>query len=68
MAPYFRQDWLSLMAKETRSNKDFSNRTHEVGRWAREHIKRQSGVYNSLPVFQAEHFAPNASAVPNLVY
>jgi hypothetical protein len=32
------------MAKETRSNKEFSTRTHEVGRWAREHIKRQTGA------------------------
>ena len=40
---YFRADWLTQMAKETRANKDFSPRTQETARWAREQIKRQAG-------------------------
>lgn len=31
------------MARETRSNKEFSARTQETARWAREQIKRQAG-------------------------
>ena len=40
---YFRADWLTGMARDTRANKDFSPRTQETARWAREQIKRQSG-------------------------
>jgi len=40
---YFRQDWLTSMARDTRANKDFSQRTQDTARWAREQIKRQSG-------------------------
>lgn len=42
-AHYFRADWLTAMCRETRSNKDFSTRTQETARWAREQIKRQAG-------------------------
>jgi hypothetical protein len=31
------------MARDTRSNKEFSARTIETARWAREQIKRQTG-------------------------
>ncbi|KAH9827423.1 importin subunit beta-1-like [Teratosphaeria destructans] len=41
---YFRNDWLTAMARETRANKDFAPRTQETGRWAREQIKRQVGM------------------------
>lgn len=40
---YFRVDWLTAMARDVRSNKDFSQRTQDTARWAREQIKRQSG-------------------------
>lgn len=40
---FFRADWLTTMARETRANKEFSPRTQETARWAREQIKRQSG-------------------------
>jgi importin subunit beta-1 len=43
IANYFRQDWLTQMAKEIRSNKEFSTRTQDTARWAREQIKRQTG-------------------------
>ncbi|KAK3331040.1 armadillo-type protein [Apodospora peruviana] len=39
----FRQDWLSALIKETRSNRDFQARTIETARWAREQVKRQIG-------------------------
>jgi importin subunit beta-1 len=40
---YFRPEWLTTMCRETRANKEFSPRTQETARWAREQIKRQSG-------------------------
>lgn len=42
---YFRVDWLTAMARDVRSNKDFSQRTQDTARWAREQIKRQSGEF-----------------------
>jgi hypothetical protein len=42
-ANLFRQDWLLLMVKDVRSNRDFSDRTIQTARWAREQIKRQTG-------------------------
>ncbi|KAG8624274.1 hypothetical protein KVT40_007341 [Elsinoe batatas] len=41
---YFRQDYITAMARETRSNKDYSPRTTETARWAREQIKRQTAA------------------------
>ena len=40
---YFRHDFLTAMARETRANTDFSGRTRDTARWAREQIKRQLG-------------------------
>ncbi|KAF2641883.1 importin subunit beta-1 [Massarina eburnea CBS 473.64] len=40
---YFRHDFLTVMTRETRANQDFSGRTRETARWAREQIKRQVG-------------------------
>lgn len=39
----FRQDWLTILIKETRTNRDFTSRTVETARWAREQVKRQVG-------------------------
>lgn len=41
---FFRQDWLTAMAKEVRANRDFSERTTATARWARDQIKRQIGM------------------------
>ncbi|RAR09031.1 importin subunit beta-1 [Stemphylium lycopersici] len=41
---YFRHDFLTAMARETRANTDFSSRTRDTARWAREQIKRQIGT------------------------
>ncbi|KAJ6786286.1 hypothetical protein PWT90_00826 [Aphanocladium album] len=37
----FRQQWVTAMIKETKTNRDFSPRTIETARWAREQVKRQ---------------------------
>ncbi len=37
----FRQNWLTTMIKDTKTNRDFSPRTIETARWAREQVKRQ---------------------------
>lgn len=34
------------MARETKGNRDFSPRTIDTARWAREQIKRQTGMSN----------------------
>ncbi|KAH8886839.1 ARM repeat-containing protein [Thozetella sp. PMI_491] len=39
----FRQDWVSALIKETRTNRDFSSRTTDTARWAKEQVKRQIG-------------------------
>ncbi|KAK1826684.1 hypothetical protein QBC39DRAFT_14160 [Podospora conica] len=39
----FRQDWVTALIKETRQNREFSPRTIETARWAREQVKRQIG-------------------------
>ncbi|KAF2461787.1 importin subunit beta-1 [Lineolata rhizophorae] len=38
---YYREDWVSAFAKEVRANRDFTQRTQDTARWAREQIKRQ---------------------------
>lgn len=40
---YFRHDFLTAMAREARANTEFSSRTRDTARWAREQIKRQVG-------------------------
>jgi importin subunit beta-1 len=42
-AGLYRQDWLTSMIKETRSNREFQPRTIDTARWAREQVKRQIG-------------------------
>jgi len=39
----FRQEWVTGLIKETRQNREFSPRTIETARWAREQVKRQIG-------------------------
>lgn len=41
LADAFRQDWVSTLIKETRTNREFQQRTIETARWAREQVKRQ---------------------------
>jgi len=39
----FRQEWVTAMIKETKTNREFQPRTIETARWAREQVKRQLG-------------------------
>ncbi|TQN69924.1 Importin subunit beta-1 [Colletotrichum shisoi] len=39
----FRQEWLTALIKETKTNREFQPRTIETARWAREQVKRQLG-------------------------
>ncbi|KAH6651801.1 armadillo-type protein [Truncatella angustata] len=43
----FRQDWLTTMIKETKTNREFQSRTIDTARWAREQVKRQLGGQQS---------------------
>ncbi|KAK0733685.1 armadillo-type protein [Lasiosphaeria miniovina] len=43
LAEAFRQDWVTILIKEVRTNRDFQPRTIETARWAREQVKRQIG-------------------------
>lgn len=43
LAEIFRQDWVTAMIKETRTNREFQSRTIETARWAKEQVKRQIG-------------------------
>jgi hypothetical protein len=49
----FRQSWLMDMIKETRTNRDYTSRTTEVAKWAREQVKRQIGKF-TFKAFLAE--------------
>ena len=40
-ANLFRQDWLTTLIKDVKTNREFQNRTIETARWAREQVKRQ---------------------------
>ncbi|ORY55676.1 armadillo-type protein [Pseudomassariella vexata] len=42
-----RQDWLTAMIKETKSNREFQSRTIDTARWAREQVKQQLGGQQS---------------------
>jgi importin subunit beta-1 len=44
IANLFRDDWLTAMAREIRANREFGSRTTDTARWAREQIKRQTGM------------------------
>lgn len=56
VSQYFRGDWLTAMARETRANKEFSQRTQDTARWAREQIKRQSGKVHFPPLHEHNRF------------
>ncbi|KAI1211934.1 ARM repeat-containing protein [Annulohypoxylon truncatum] len=48
LAEAFRQDWLTAMIKETKTNREFQPRTLDTARWAREQVKRQLGGSTSV--------------------
>ncbi|EAS32090.3 importin beta-1 subunit [Coccidioides immitis RS] len=43
-ASLFRNEFVSGLVRETRSNRDYGGRTIETARWAREQVKRQVGL------------------------
>ena len=45
-ANFFRQEWITGLIKETRQNREFSDRTRETARWAKEQVKRQISIAN----------------------
>ncbi len=47
-AQYYRAEWVTLMIKDVRANRDreFTPRTIDTARWAREQVKRQ---INTMP-------------------
>lgn len=47
-ANYFRNDWVARLIKDTRSNREFSSRTIETARWAREQHRRQINIAQSI--------------------
>ncbi|CAJ2503965.1 Uu.00g113590.m01.CDS01 [Anthostomella pinea] len=48
LADAFRQDWVTAMIKETKTNREFQSRTIDTARWAREQVKRQLGGTSSV--------------------
>ena len=45
---YYRYEWIQQLIKETRQNREFSARTTETARWAREQVKRQTANFQGV--------------------
>lgn len=43
-ADFYRQDWVTAMIKEAKSSREYSQRTIQTAKWAREQVKRQTGT------------------------
>ncbi|KAL4880981.1 armadillo-type protein [Aspergillus karnatakaensis] len=41
IAPYFRNEWVTGLVRETRTNREYGSRTIDTARWAREQVKNQ---------------------------
>lgn len=50
------------MARETKANKDFSPRTIDTARWAREQIKRQIGTSHTTSIPQLRNGSPSVAS------
>lgn len=46
-AQYYQAEWVTLLVKEVRSNRDNTARTIDTARWAREQVKRQLATIQS---------------------
>lgn len=44
IANLFHAEWVMAMIRETRQNRDYSSRTIDVARWARESTKKQMAM------------------------
>jgi importin subunit beta-1 len=40
-AAFFRYDWITALVREVRASREYSQRTVDTARWAREQVKRQ---------------------------
>jgi importin subunit beta-1 len=47
---FYRNEWISQMIKDTRRNRDFSQRTLETAAWTREQVKRQTTNFQGVPM------------------
>ena len=43
-AEAFRQPWVQAFIKQARQNPQYETRTHDTARWAKEQVKKQSGL------------------------
>ncbi|RVD87404.1 uncharacterized protein DFL_001640 [Arthrobotrys flagrans] len=43
-ANFFRSEWLMPMIKDIRANREFSSRTHDTTRWAKEQVRKQTNL------------------------
>jgi importin subunit beta-1 len=42
IAQFYTQDWVVKLVKDTRTSREFSPRTIQTARWAREQVKHQA--------------------------
>jgi importin subunit beta-1 len=40
-AAFFRNDWITVLVRETRMSREYGPRTVDTARWTREQVKRQ---------------------------
>ena len=48
-ATALKSDWIMSLIRETRQNRDYTSRTHETARWAKELVKRQPITFPATP-------------------
>jgi importin subunit beta-1 len=48
LATYFRHDWVTTLVRETRTTRQYSDRTIETARWTREQVKRQINMSTAM--------------------
>lgn len=48
LASYFRNDWITSLVRETRTTRQYSQRTIETARWTREQVKRQVNMSTGM--------------------
>lgn len=48
LATFFRHDWVTTLVRETRTTRQYSDRTIETARWTREQVKRQINMSTGM--------------------
>ncbi|EPS25556.1 hypothetical protein PDE_00490 [Penicillium oxalicum 114-2] len=48
LAAFFRHDWVTTLVRETRTTRQYSERTIETARWTREQVKRQINLSTGM--------------------